>query len=138
MDNNSDNAAAKRASMPFFHRVVWQIACKGCVLGVLIPVGVAFWQSSVLMGIVTAFVLNSLLAIVFYYEDKHLASNNYWRIPELILHCWELISGWPGALFAQWTFRHKNRKLSFQLVFWLCVIVNVAVISCLVWLFYWR
>ncbi|UZE26791.1 DUF1294 domain-containing protein [Pseudomonas asplenii] len=66
----------------------------------------------------------SLLAFVFYWNDKRKARNDAWRIPEKILHGAELLGGWPGALLAQQIFRHKTRKLSFQLVFWLIVLLH--------------
>ena len=47
-----------------------------------------------------------------------------WRTPEVRLHLFELLGGWPGALVAQQVFRHKTRKLSFQLVFWGIVLLH--------------
>lgn len=38
----------------------------------------------------------------------------------------ELLGGWPGALIAQQKFRHKTRKVSFQVVFWAIVLVHQA------------
>ncbi|RYM12717.1 DUF1294 domain-containing protein [Pseudomonas aeruginosa] len=40
------------------------------------------------------------------------------------LYWFELLGGWPGALVAQQVFRHKTRKLSFQLVFWGIVLLH--------------
>ena len=81
----------------------------------------------VFAGIATAFVLNSMFTIWFYKTDKLLAEQQLWRIPELSLHFWELFCGWPGALYAQKKYRHKWKKASFMVVFWLCVILNVAI-----------
>jgi len=83
---------------------------------------------AVLAGIATAFVLNSLLTIWFYKTDKLLAEQQLWRIPELSLHIWELFCGWPGALFAQRKYRHKWKKTSYMVAFWLCVLLNVAAV----------
>ncbi|KPA95413.1 MULTISPECIES: DUF1294 domain-containing protein [Pseudomonas] len=66
----------------------------------------------------------SLLAFVLYWNDKRKARNDAWRIPEKVLHGVELLGGWPGALIAQQAFRHKTRKLSFQVVFWLIVLLH--------------
>ena len=43
------------------------------------------------------------------------------------MHGVELLGGWPGALLAQQMFRHKTRKLSYQLSFWLIVAVHQVV-----------
>ena len=78
-----------------------------------------------LPGIVLAYVCNSLLTVLFYREDKRLAERQNWRIPEFYLHFWELFCGWPGALYAQGRFHHKWKKLSYMVVFWLYVVLNV-------------
>ena len=38
----------------------------------------------------------------------------------------ELLGGWPGALLGQRRFRHKTRKRSYQLVFWLIGALHLA------------
>ncbi|EPM70035.1 hypothetical protein A3SM_28103, partial [Pseudomonas syringae pv. actinidiae ICMP 18886] len=59
-------------------------------------------------------------------HDKRQAGNGGQRTPENVLHTVELLGGWPGALLAQQAFRHKTRKVSFQVVFWLIVLVHQA------------
>lgn len=100
-------------------------------LAVIPGAGLSLYLRHPLPGLALAFVLNSLLVILFYREDKRLAERQEWRIPEHTLHFWELFCGWPGALFAQGCFHHKWKKLSFMVVFWLCVIVNVAAVLCI-------
>lgn len=100
-------------------------------LAVIPGAGLSLSLRHPLPGLALAFVLNSLLEILFYREDKRLAERQEWRIPEATLHFWELFCGWPGALFAQGCFHHKWKKLSFMAVFWLCVIVNVAAVLCI-------
>ena len=100
-------------------------------LAVIPALGVSLWLRNPLPGLALAFALNSLLTILFYREDKRLAERQEWRIPEAVLHLWELSCGWPGALFAQACFRHKWKKLSYMIVFWLCVILNVAAVLCI-------
>jgi len=53
----------------------------------------------------------SLLAFFLYWSDKRKARDETWRTPEKVLHAIEL-------------FRHKTRKVSFQLVFWLIVLLH--------------
>jgi uncharacterized membrane protein YsdA (DUF1294 family) len=51
------------------------------------------------------------------------------RVPEIILHALAVFGGWPGALIAQKTLRHKTIKQPFQKIFWLLVVVNVIVFT---------
>ena len=74
-----------------------------------------------------AYGVASLLAFGLYRYDKQQAKAGQWRTPEKILHGVELLGGWPGALVAQQMFRHKTRKLSYQLLFWLIVAVHQVV-----------
>ncbi len=66
----------------------------------------------------------SLISLLLYWQDKQQARTQAWRTPEKVLHASELLGGWPGALLAQQLYRHKTRKLSYQLVFWGIVLVH--------------
>ncbi len=73
----------------------------------------------------------SFITFIVYAFDKSKAKRNAWRTPESTLHLLALIGGWPGAIIAQQTLRHKSQKKSFRIVFWATVIINC---SALVWL----
>jgi uncharacterized membrane protein YsdA (DUF1294 family) len=77
--------------------------------------------------------LMSLVAFFMYARDKLSAIRGHWRVPEASLHLTELLGGWTGAFFAQQTMRHKNVKPSYQVVFWLIVLVHVG--TAMIWLF---
>ena len=94
-------------------------------LAVVPALTVSLLLKQAIPGIAVAYACNSLLTILFYREDKRLAEQQNWRIPEYYLHLWELLCGWPGALYAQARFHHKWKKLSYMAVFWLYVILNV-------------
>lgn len=66
----------------------------------------------------------SVLTFLAYAIDKSAAQNNRWRTPEKTLHLFGMVGGWPGALLAQKTLRHKSKKKKFQLKFWATVIIN--------------
>ncbi len=66
----------------------------------------------------------SILAFLAYAIDKSAARNNRWRTQESTLHLLGVVGGWPGALLAQKTLRHKSKKEEFQTVFWATVIIN--------------
>lgn len=68
----------------------------------------------------------SVVTFLFYWFDKRAAENDRQRTPEKTLQLLALLGGWPGALLAQSELRHKNRKASFQQVFWVVVVINVG------------
>lgn len=63
-----------------------------------------------------------------YSLDKVSAQRGLDRTPENILQMLALFGGWPGALIAQARLRHKNRKVSFQIMFWVTVALNLATV----------
>ncbi|UJJ33236.1 DUF1294 domain-containing protein [Halopseudomonas maritima] len=83
--------------------------------------GLQLWLKQHLPWPLLAYLLVSIVSFIQYAMDKRSAETGRWRTPENTLHITELLGGWPGALVAQQVFRHKTRKLSFQVVFWLIV-----------------
>lgn len=77
------------------------------------------------------YVLMSGVTYYLYLVDKSAAQRRAWRTEEGTLHFMSLIGGWPGALIAQASLRHKTKKSEFQAVFWLTVVANLGL---LVWL----
>jgi uncharacterized membrane protein YsdA (DUF1294 family) len=69
-------------------------------------------------------VVLSLACFVLYARDKAAARVGTWRTSENTLQIVALIGGWPGAILAQQILHHKNRKESFQAMFWTTVVVN--------------
>ena len=74
-----------------------------------------------------AYTVASLVAFGLYWYDKQQARTGQWRTPENVLHGVELLGGWPGALVAQQVFRHKTRKVSYQVFFWLIVALHQVI-----------
>jgi len=73
----------------------------------------------------------SAICFVVYAADKSAARAGRWRVSERALLGLGLIGGWPGALVAQQVVRHKSRKSSFQIAFWLTVLANVCLLIAL-------
>lgn len=71
----------------------------------------------------------SLVTFVAYWRDKRAAVARRWRTPESTLLLLGLVGGWPGAVVAQETLRHKTVKRSFQAAFWGTVVVHVLVVG---------
>lgn len=72
------------------------------------------------------YLVASLACFMAYAFDKSAAQAGRWRTSENTLLLLGLVGGWPGAIAAQQLLRHKTAKQSFQLGFWLTVVVNVA------------
>lgn len=69
----------------------------------------------------------SLITLGLYGKDKYAAVKGTWRTPELWLHLFALLGGWPGALLGRTWFRHKTQKQPFTAIFWLTIVVNISV-----------
>lgn len=78
-----------------------------------------------------SYIFMSALSSLYYAVDKRRALLHKWRIPEIYLHCFELLGGWPGALLSQKAFRHKKKKGNYQRVFW-----EIVILHGLLWLVY--
>lgn len=75
------------------------------------------------------YAIMSGLTYALYGNDKTRAVTGKRRIAERDLHFFELLGGWPGALVAQQYFRHKNRKTSYQVVYWFMVVLNIGILA---------
>lgn len=74
----------------------------------------------------------SLITFFVYAFDKVAAKDGAWRTSEGTLHWLSVVGGWPGALVAQQTLRHKSKKQSFRLAFWVTVVLNLGILA---WVF---
>jgi uncharacterized membrane protein YsdA (DUF1294 family)/cold shock CspA family protein len=95
-------------------------------------VGVSVLTAQIPPLILVLYMVVSLLTFIMYAVDKSAAKKGVWRIQESTLHLLSLAGGWPGALVAQQKLRHKSKKQSFRLVFWVTVLLNCGAF---VWLF---
>jgi uncharacterized membrane protein YsdA (DUF1294 family) len=81
----------------------------------------------------SATVLGSVFCFAAYGLDKRRAEADRWRISEATLHWLAFLGGWPGGLLGQRAFRHKTRKLKFQLMFWLIVSFHLPLVLLSLW-----
>ena len=71
----------------------------------------------------------NLVTLVFFGLDKWLAQRDAFRIPEAVLFGVIAVGGSPLGFIARYLFRHKTRKTSFRVKFWLIVVLQIAVIA---------
>jgi uncharacterized membrane protein YsdA (DUF1294 family) len=101
----------------FLSSLLWLLPMVGCVLiSNYLPL--------------LAYLLMSPITFWVYKSDKQKAQKGAWRTSELTLHLLEVFGGWYGGFYAQQKIHHKNKKGSFQFVFWLIVALHLAA-----WLF---
>lgn len=76
------------------------------------------------------YLLASSCTLIAYKLDKTAAKrSSHRRTPEKTLHLFALFGDWPGAIIGQKLFRHKSKKLSFQVTFWATIILNCAALA---------
>ncbi len=95
----------------------------------LIGIGVLVFLKKLDPIILILYLLVSLVTFLLYWLDKIKATKDQRRTPEKKLHFCSLIGGWPGALIAQRILHHKSRKKSFQIEFYITVILNISAVS---------
>jgi uncharacterized membrane protein YsdA (DUF1294 family)/cold shock CspA family protein len=114
-ERSPPTSAAKPLPGSIIFAGLFLAAVTGTVLAGLLPLFV--------LGL---YVLGSAITYLVYAWDKSAAKKDGQRTPENTLHVLGLLGGWPGALVAQTTLRHKSRKTSFRIVFWATVAMNCA------------
>lgn len=106
----------------------------GTLASVFSVVFLAFVTMAVAAGklpfaVLLAYLLASCFAYLAYFLDKVASVQKQWRKSESALHVLSLVGGWPGAMLAQRTLRHKTQKQSFQATYWATVVLNCAALG---------
>ena len=102
---------------------LWLAGIVVLAVGGLIPV----WLAAV-------YGTTSAAAFLTYAVDKARAGADRRRVPERVLHLLALAGGWPGALVAQEWYRHKTRKVLFQIIFWIIVATHAGAVASLLYI----
>ena len=103
------------------------------VLAIAHPSVSFHWTTVLYLATTVIFSMFSFLAMG---EDKRRARNGTRRVSEGVLHGLEFLGGWPGSLIAQQSLHHKNRKISYQVVYWFIVLANLLLVGWLVYLWF--
>lgn len=98
-------------------------------IGFLIAMTLSSYMGYLPKQIKYAYYALSVITFFSYAYDKFKAKRNRWRTPESTLHFLAMLGGWPGATLAQQLLRHKSSKTEFRQIFWLTVIINLAVLG---------
>ncbi|GAB4150628.1 MAG: DUF1294 domain-containing protein [Candidatus Promineifilaceae bacterium] len=104
-------------------------------LGLAVVTMIAVWWQQWLPPLPAWLVGITLVTFFTFGYDKAIAETPRTRIPEIILLLLTFIGGTVGALGGMFLFRHKTAKRSFQLKFWLVVLLQVGlIVAYYVWL----
>jgi len=107
------------------HRLERPLLVAGVLYAILVWAATAFhWVSGPWW--LWLYAGESLLAFAAIGVDKRAARQGARRLSELGLHLLELLGGFPGSWLGQRLLRHKTRKTSYVIVFWLIVALHVA------------
>ena len=79
-------------------------------------------------SILIYFILINAFTFLCFGYDKELARKNKWRIPERTLFFLVLVGGTIGGLVAMQVFRHKTSKISFILVVYGILILQLVLL----------
>ncbi|MGC9327939.1 MAG: DUF1294 domain-containing protein [Candidatus Hinthialibacter sp.] len=82
-------------------------------------------------GVVAYLISINLITFFVYGFDKLISNSALLRVPERILHGLAFAGGSPAAMIAQKLFHHKTVKKSFQIVYWIIVLFQIALILAL-------
>ena len=99
------------------------------VIAVLITAVIVYYSAHFNLHALIIYLLAiNVTTIIFYAYDKLISGGSLLRIPENVLHGLAILGGSPGALLSQKIFRHKTVKKSFQLVYWIIVVIQVVLL----------
>ena len=120
-----DNQGRSRALQMQFENRSRLRSSSACALvfaaAFLAALALAAWSGRITPVLPVIYALLSAVTFGAYRHDKNSALHGGRRMSENALHLLEVFGGWPGALVAQQWFRHKTRKLSYQVIFWTIV-----------------
>ncbi|GAA4903679.1 DUF1294 domain-containing protein [Ferrimonas pelagia] len=81
------------------------------------------------------YIAMSLLTLLLFGLDKRLAIRRARRVPEVVMHGFEMAGGWPGAFLGIRLFRHKSRKTSYLIKTYCIVALHLGTLTA--W-YYWK
>ena len=118
--NRQGRPRARRASGSVSYLAIAAFAAGVLVVNI-------FWPVPLWVG--AAYLLASVSCFVVYLIAKRAAAAGRRRISEQTLLTLGVLGGWPGAIIAQQTLRHKTQKASFRRAFWGSVLLNVLIFA---------
>jgi uncharacterized membrane protein YsdA (DUF1294 family)/cold shock CspA family protein len=85
--------------------------------------------SNYLQALISYLIAINITTFLLYGYDKLISRTEKLRVPEVNLQVLALLGGSPSALFVQKFFRHKTIKGTFQIVYWIIVILQILLLG---------
>ena len=101
-------------------------ATKLVALSFLVLVAASVIVERLPLAVLVIYLVISVITFAAYARDKSAARDGRWRTKESSLQLLALCGGWPGAIIAQQSLRHKSQKLSFRIGLWCMIALNSA------------
>ncbi|MBK8050418.1 MAG: DUF1294 domain-containing protein [Anaerolineales bacterium] len=120
------SSAVHRSSSPY-----WTFSLVAVAIVLVIALPLVFWLG--LWWLWAYLIAINVATFALYGYDKAVAGGEQTRVPERVLHLAELLGGTPAAFVGQRVFHHKTQKSSFQVKFWLIVVVQVLAVLAIWW-----
>lgn len=120
------SSAVHRSNSPY-----WTFSLVAVVIVLVIALPLVFWLG--IWWLWAYLIAINVATFVLYGYDKAVAGGEQTRVPERVLHLAELLGGTPAAFVGQRVFHHKTQKSSFQVKFWLIVVVQVLAVLAIWW-----
>ena len=98
------------------------------ILSFLVFLLYSFINDKLPLSIIIFYSIIGAITYFAYSSDKSKAIDKEYRTSEKSLLILSLIGGWIGAIIAQQRFRHKTKKSSFQIPFWITVLLNISIL----------
>ncbi len=96
---------------------------------IIITIGITIFLIKYGCNALIAYIISiNLSTFIFYGYDKIIAGTSLLRVPEWILHGLAISGGSPIALISQKVFHHKTIKESFQIAYWIIVIIQLMIL----------
>ena len=107
----------------FLHALFWLWIVGGAWLHFQTPLS---WP-------IVTYLIASVFTYILFYADKRAAKKRAFRASEAFLLGGCLLGGWPGGFVASRVFRHKTKKWTFRIQFWVIVLFHAGL-----WWFWFR
>lgn len=94
------------------------------IFGVGVTISVFLFLGTGEIITVLGFLFFNLVSYWMFWKDKKAATNGKRRVPESMLMLYGLLGGFAGGILSMRRYRHKTRKVSFLIPYYMCAVIS--------------